>query len=212
MREARRAADRCLEAEALARLGASFLDMNAPEEAELRLRDAVLLSEEIEFNRGVVIALLHLGILATEGDRQDAAQLLDRSTHEARDAGHHRLEAIGLTIRARIDHIAGNSTRAAEGLERALWLLERYGAELVDRIVIVATQAMVLEALNQPERAREAIKTLRRTMRQANDKIEASVLKRRHRLNTTRLLESALSTEGPVFPRSGDIPPQRRED
>ncbi len=210
VRQARRAADRCLEAESLARLGASHLDLDAPEEAELRLRDAVLLSEEIEFNRGLVIALLHLGILAAEGDRRDAAELLDRATHKAREAGHHRLEAVGLSIRARIDHIAGDSARASLGLERALWLLDRYGAELVDRIVIVATQAMVLEALRQPERARAAVKALRKTMRQANEEIEGAVLKRRQRLGTTRLLESALTAMGPVFPRSGDVSPPRQ--
>ena len=78
--------------------------------------------------------------------------------------------------------------------------------------MIVATQAMVLEALDQPERARSAVKALRQTMRKANEEIEGSVLKRRHRLGTTRLLESALSTQGPVFPRSGDIAPTSRED
>ena len=172
----------------------------------------MLLSEEIEFNRGLVIALLHLGILAAEAARPDAAELLDRATHRAREAGHHRLEAIGLSIRARVDHIAGDPERAAQGLERALWLLERYGAELVDRIVIIATQAMVLEALEQPERARAAVKDLRKTMRQANEEIEGAVLKRRQRLGTTRLLESALTDLGPVFPRSGDISPPRRSD
>jgi len=212
VRQARRAADRCLEAEALARLGASHLDANSPEEAELRLRDAVLLSEEIEFHRGEVIALLHLGILATEGERSDAAQLMDRATRKAREAGHHRLEAIGLSIRARIDHLGGDSVRASEGLERALWLLERYGAELVDRIVIVATQAMVLNALDQPERARACIEALRRKMRQANEHIEGAVLRRRQRLGTTRLLEAALSAEGPVFPRSSDPAPPKLDD
>jgi len=212
LRQARRAADRCLEAEALARLGASHLDTDSPEEAELRLRDAVLLSEEIEFHRGEVIALLHLGILAAEGERSDAAQLLDRATHKAREAGHHRLEAIGLAIRARIDHIAGDSVRAAEGVERALWLLERYGAELVERIVIVATQSMVLEALDQSERARAAVKALQRKMRQANEEIEGAVLRRRQRLGMTRLLESALSAEGPVFPRVGDVELPKLDD
>ena len=205
VRDARRAADRCLEAESLARLGASYLDLDATEEAELRLRDAVLLSEEIEFNRGVVIALLHLGILSAEAERDDASELLDRAARLAREAGHHRLEAIGLCIRARIDHIAGDSERAAKGLERALWLMERFGAELVDRIVIVASQALVLETLGQAERARVVVKRLRREMRQATEEIEGAVLKRRHRLGTTRLLQSALTELGPVFPRSADI-------
>ena len=105
-------------------------------------------------------------------------------------------------MRARIDQIGGDSIRAAEGLERALWLLERYGAELVDRIVILATQVMVLNSLDQTERARVVVKALRKKMRQENARIEGAVLRRRHRLSTTRLLESALSAEGPVFPRS----------
>jgi ATP/maltotriose-dependent transcriptional regulator MalT len=152
-----------------------------------------------------VIALLHLGILAAEAERSDAAKLLDRAGRKAREAGHNRLEALGLAIRARIDHIGGDSVRAGEGLERALWLLERYGAELVDRIVIVSTQAMVLEALGQAARARAVIKALRRTMRQANERIEGPLLRRRQRLGLTRLLEAALSAEGPVFPRSSFI-------
>jgi len=202
VRHARRAADRCLEAEALARLGASHLDMDSPEEAELRLREAVLLSKEIEFHRGEAIALSHLGILAAEAERPDASALIDRATQLAREAGFHRIEAIGLSMRARIDQIGGDSIRAAEGLERALWLLERYGAELVDRIVILATQVMVLNSLDQTERARVVVKALRKKMRQENARIEGAVLRRRHRLSTTRLLESALSAEGPVFPRS----------
>ncbi len=206
VRHARRAADRCLEAEALARLGASHLDLDSPDEAELRLREAVLLSREIEFHRGEVIALAHLGILAAESERADAPQLIDSATKLAREAGLHRIEAIGLAIRARIDQINGDSLRAADGLERALWLLERYGAELVDRIVILSTQVMVLNALGQPERARTVVKALRKKMRRENEHIEGATLRRRHRLATTRLLESALSAKGPVFPRSSKLP------
>lgn len=206
VRHARRAADRCLEAEALARLGASHLDADSPEEAELRLRDALLLSEEIEFRRGEVIALLYLGILAAEADRPDAAALLDRATQRARAAGHNRLEAIGLAIRARIDHIAGHTQRADQGLQRALWLLDRYGAELTDRIVLIATQAMVLNSLDQSDRARTLLQDLRGKIRQANDLITAPTLRRRQRLGTTRLLQAALSPEGPVFPRSTTPP------
>ena len=205
VRRARRAADRCLEAEALARLGASHLDLSSPEEAELRLREAVLLSREIEFHRGEVIALAHLGILAAESDRADAPKLIDTATKLAREVGLHRIEAIGLAIRARIDQINGDSQRAAEGLERALWLLERYGAELVDRIVILSTQVVVLNALGQTERARAVVKDLRKKMRRENERIEGATLRRRHRLATTRLLESALSTDGPVFPRSAKL-------
>ena len=206
VRHARRAADRCLEAEALARLGASHLDLDSPDEAELPLREAVLLSKEIEFQRGEVIALAHLGILAAEDERADASQLIDSATKLARGAGLHRIEAIGLAIRARIDQINGDSHRAADGLERALWLLERYGAELLDRIVILSTRVMILNALGQPERARAVVKALRRKMRKENEQIEGATLRRRHRLATTRLLEYALSPEGPVFPRSAKLP------
>jgi hypothetical protein len=187
-------------------LGASHLDLDSPDEAELRLREAVLLSREIEFQRGEVIALAHLGILAAEGERSDASQLIDSATKLARSAGLHRIEAIGLAIRARIDQINGDSHRAADGLERALWLLERYGAELLDRIVILSTQAMVLDTLEQSERARTVVKALRKKMRKENERIEGATLRRRHRLATTRLLEYALSPEGPVFPRSAKLP------
>ena len=71
---------------------------------------------------------------------------------------------------------------------------------------------MVLDALDQPEEARAIVKSLRRKMRKANEAIEGAVLKRRQRLSTTLLLESALSPLGPVFPRSADIAPPRRSD
>ena len=67
-------------------------------------------------------------------------------------------------------------------------------------------------ALDQPERARAVIEALRRKMRQANEHIEGAVLRRRQRLGTTRLLEAALSAEGPVFPRSGDTAPPKLDD
>jgi hypothetical protein len=71
---------------------------------------------------------------------------------------------------------------------------------------------MVLEALDQSERARAAVKALQRKMRQANEGIEGAVLRRRQRLGMTRLLESALSAEGPVFPRVGDVELPKLDD
>src|SRR6185503_2474860 len=82
---ARRAGERRLEAEALARRGGLLLDLDRPELAKSGLRDALLLSDEIEDRRGQVLSTLLLGLLEAEQGEPRAAVWLERAVELARD-------------------------------------------------------------------------------------------------------------------------------
>ena len=56
--------------------------------------------------------------------------------------------------------------------------------------------------LGEGPAARTLIRDLRRRMRRENQRIVSAVLTRRHRLATTRLLESTLSPGRRVWPRA----------
>jgi hypothetical protein len=68
--------------------------------------------------------------------------------------------------------------------------------------VITGTWAMVLHHNGRGDEAVKVAKELRRKMRSASDRIGDSSLRQLHRKQTTKLLESVLSVEGPVYPRA----------
>ncbi len=197
---ARRSGDRRLESDLQARLGVHLLDIDRSVEAEGELRDALLTATEIEDRRGESIASCFLGILLAEQDDPNGGTFLARSARIARDVGNARIEAVCTAIQARIlfhRDPAAAVTRSA----RAVALLERAGAELIDRIVIRGTHAMVLEHLGRRSEARVQLDELRRRMRAATARIESPLLQRRQRGATRQLLRAALSPEGPVYRR-----------
>ncbi|MFN0243510.1 MAG: serine/threonine-protein kinase PknK [Planctomycetota bacterium] len=198
---ARVAGERRLEAEATARLGGLLLDLDRPEDAEARLREALLLSEEIEDRRGQALARLFLGILLWEQADPEASAILRRSSDLAVEMGLNRVEAVASAIQARISREARDLAHAERASARAMDLLERYGAELGDRVVITGTRALVLRTA---ERAREgdALEAeLRERLRRENTRIRSPLLRLRHGRASMRLLEAVLSPVGPVFPR-----------
>ena len=218
---AQHAHERVLEVEAMARLGGLLVDAGLTEEAEARLREALRLAAEIEDHRGKTLARLYLGTLIAEEHDGEGADELARAAADAHDLGLWRTEAMALAIEARVHllraGVMGRDVRgsgstvalpdadelaAAERCSaRALTLLERHGAELRDGIVITGTRAMVLHHADGGDLAQPLVRTLRRTMRAANQAIEDVPTRRMHRQATTALLEQVLSPEGPLFPR-----------
>ena len=199
---ARRAGQRGLGCEARARLGGLLVDLDRTEEAEMELRHAVLVAEEIEDRRGGVLAGITLGLLLYENDDDSARASLERATARAREIGYHRAEAMGLAVLARVDRESGALALADEGSLRAVELLERHGAELADRITIEGTRALVLQDLGRTGEAQILLRVLRRRMRRSNRAIPSERMRRAQHDYISRLLETVLSQEGPVTPRS----------
>jgi serine/threonine protein kinase/tetratricopeptide (TPR) repeat protein len=201
VRLARIAGERRLEAEATARLGGMLLDLDRSEEAEARLREALLLAEEIEDRRGQALARLFLGTLLWENSDPESSPMLARATQLAVEMGLNRVEAVSLAIQARIHREAGDEEQALLASSRAASLLKQFGAELADRIVILGTQALVLRSLGQSERAAGIERRLRDRLRRETARIRSPLLRLRHGRSSQRLLDAVLSADGPVYPR-----------
>ena len=80
-------------------------------------------------------------------------------------------------------------------------LLDQYGAELADRIVIAATHALVLRTDGEEKEASGLEARLRDRLRRETARIRSPLLRMRHQRASQRLLEAVLSPEGPVYPR-----------
>jgi tetratricopeptide (TPR) repeat protein len=205
---ARLSGERRLEIEALARSGQLLLEVDHVREAEERLREAVLAAREIEDRRGEALASLYLGTLLAEADDPEAEHLLERSIRTASEAGLARVASLGLALHARVALAAGDRALAWERLTRALDLLQRFGAELGDRIVIEGTQALLLEGDGRARESRAIARGLARSLAREAGKRQTPIAQQRQRLAGTRLLRAVLSAEGPIYPRSRlrDIP------
>ncbi len=201
LKNARAAGDRRLEVEARARLGGHELDLDRVEEAEADLREALRAALEIEDRRGEALAALFLGILLAEGERPGARRELDRAIRRAAELELGRLEAVALAIRARLTRLEGRLEEAYADALRADALLERFGAEWMDRVVIAGTRALLENDLGHAEAARERMRKLERRLRRLSTSFSSPLLERRHRLAAARLLRAVRSPEGPVFPR-----------
>jgi tetratricopeptide (TPR) repeat protein len=201
IRLAQQAGERRLEMEATARLGGLLFELDRPEEAEQRLREALLVAGEIEDRRGQALGSLWLGTLLWEQGDPEGPRLLAAAGTLASEVGLGRIEALALAIQARHEHQLGRSETALTLSARALALLEANGAELADRIVLVGTRALLLRQSGEGEPAEALLAELRRRIRRENERIDNGLLRRRHRLGTGRLLEAALSDDGRVYPR-----------
>ena len=198
---ARVAGERRLEAEASARLGGLLLDVDRAAEAEARLREALLLAEEIEDRRGQALARLFLGILLWEDDDPEAEAMLVRTVELASEMGLNRVEALAAAIEARVRRERGDLDAALARSARASELLEQVGAELADRIVIGATRALLLRTSGRGEEADAIESDLRERIAERRERIASPLLRMRHQRSALRLLEAALSPEGPIYPR-----------
>lgn len=200
---ARRAGERRLEAEALARRGGLLLDLDRPRQAKAELTDALYLADEIEDRRGQVLSMLWLGLLEAEQGDARAQASLTRALELAREIGFYRAEALGLALLARLRHAHGDAAGAAREGERAQQLLERHGAELTDRVVIAGTRAFLLRSAGRVREAERVREELEKRMRASRRRIRDPELRAAQRAYGERLLASVLAAEGPVFPRRG---------
>jgi tetratricopeptide (TPR) repeat protein len=205
------AGERRLETEAGARLGGILLDLDRPVEAEAALREALRLATEIEDRRGEAIARLFLGILLWEAALPEAAPMLSKAGELAVEMGLNRVEAVTRSIQARIAREAGRIPEALEQSDRAMALLDRYGAELSDRIVIAGTHALVLRTDGEEKQALELEKRLSERLRRETARIRSPLLRLRHQRASRRLLEAVLSPSGPVYPRVGEPADEERQ-
>lgn len=201
---AQQSGERRIELEATARLGGLHLDLDEPEEAEARLREALLASTEIEDRRGQTLALLWLGTLLWEQADPEAAQTLDRALRLAGEMGLQRAESLALAIRSRIEREKGAIAAALELSSRAVEILEHQGAELPDRIVVLGTHVLVLRTTGDDEAAERLLGKLRERIERENGRIENDELRRVHRDATRRLLAAVLSPLGVIYPRVGN--------
>ncbi len=202
VRLARRAGERVLACEARARLGTLLADLDHPEEAETQLRDAMLVAEEIEDRRTEVLGGIMLGTLLWESGDETARPSVERGTRLAGEIGFHRAEAVGLAILSRMDFLAGELALADEKSGRAVKLVDRHGAELVDRIAIEGTRALVLRGIGHLNDENALVRRLRRRVRRSGRAISSERLRRAQETYTARLLDAVLSPEGHVLPRS----------
>jgi hypothetical protein len=200
---ARRAGERRLEAEALARRGGILLDLGRPKAAKVELRDALLLAQEIEDRRGQVLATLWLGQLEAEQGEASAHVTLSRAVELARGIAFSRAEAVALALLARLARQAGEIAAADGDSARAHELVQRHGAELSDRIVVTGTRAFLLFAQERRAEAERCLADLARRVRLTERRTKAPELRRALRAYSDTLLAATLSPEGPVFPRSG---------
>lgn len=199
---ARTAGERRLEAEALARLGQLNLDVARPEEAQAQLREALRLASEIEDRRGQALARTFLGILLWEDDDPEAEPMLARALELGEEMGLNRLVALVCALRARIEMLQRRDHAAAlEWSARGLALLDRYGAEVADRIVIAGTRALVLEASGMVDEARELRGELERRLARESALLRSPLLRLRRSRVAERLLAGVLSGEGTIYPR-----------
>ncbi len=198
---ARRAGERRLEAEALARRGGLLLDLDRPRQAKAELTDALFLADEIEDRRGQVLSMLWLGLLEAEQGDARASATLARALELAREIAFYRAEALGLALSARLRHARGDVAEAAREGERAYELLARHGAELTDRVVIAGTRSFLLRAAEREREAERVREELEKRMRASRRRIRDPELRAAQRAYGERLLAAVLAPEGPIFPR-----------
>jgi len=201
MRMAEESGERRLVAEATARRGQMFLDADRPGEAHADLREALYLAREMEDKRTETLASVFLGTLLAEEGEREAGSLLVRATELAREIGMPRAEALGLAVRGRLARELGDPERGLEHTLRARELWDRVGGELADRVVILASHSLLLRAVGRTGEAHELARALGRTVQRVNRRIVSPILRQRHRRASVRLLEAALSPEGPLYPR-----------
>ena len=147
------------------------------------------------------MASVFLGILLGEAEDPEAPHLLSRATDLAAQMGLHRMEATSLALRARLARRSGDLGQADLYSQRATLILDRFGGELADRVVIFATRAVVLDELERTEEAHALDQRVQRRVRRVNESIEAPILRQRHHRAMSSLWTSARSTTGPVYPR-----------
>lgn len=190
-----------IEVEVAARHGRLLADVGREREAELMLRDALFAARRTEDRRGEATASLFLGILIAEQGLPGAHDLVRRSHRLSTALGLQRHLALTVAIEARLAREAGEQREALRGALRAQRLTAEHGAELPDLIVISATLSLTLAESRQTKLAIRIRRGIERRIRADNTRLGSRLKRRRHLRWTRALLESALSADGPLYPR-----------
>ncbi len=190
-----------IEVEVAARHGRLLADVGREREAELMLRDALFAARRTEDRRGEATASLFLGILIGEQGLSGAADLVRRAHRLSTALGLQRHLALTVAVEARLARERGDSGEALRCALQAQRLSDEHGAELPDRIVISATLSLALTESGRTKRAIQVRRRIERKIRSDNERLGSRLKRRRHLRWTHALLESALSADGPLYPR-----------
>lgn len=197
---AQQANERPLEAEILARIANVEMEARDFAAAEEHLLEARALAEDTETPYARALACVWLAALAWERDDASAAALLDEGVDAAREAGHYRAEAVARSLRARRSALAGDGETAESESLRALTIIDRHGAELFDRILVVGSRAVILRRTARAELADPLEADLRARIRHPDPPIRDAELARAREAYALLLLEGVLTTRGPIHP------------
>ena len=200
-RLARLAGERRLEVECFARLGSLWIDVGKEEEAELRLRDALVSARDMEDGRGEALASLWLGTLLAEDDQREGARLIESAESLAGRLGLGRVGSVATALRARVALADRQPELALKRSELAMEKLGRHGAELLDRIVIAGTHALCLQRNGRSAEAARARAQLERTIQRTNEGIANPQLRKEHAGAAARALAAATTELGHLVPR-----------
>ena len=183
--------------------GALSLRNNQPREAEMALREARLSCQESGNHPAELKANLHLAVLLLEQNSPEAGPLLEQVAQASTEIGQHRFQALSHALLARTHRQLGNTTVGGEADRHSAKALERMGrgVELPDRIVIVATRALILGETARGSEAKHLVSGLRSHVDRVNAQISDPLLRRRHRRSCRELLTTACSPKGPIYPR-----------
>tara|TARA_R110002072_G_scaffold10443_9_gene48562 strand:+ start:2773 stop:6180 length:3408 start_codon:yes stop_codon:yes gene_type:complete len=203
-REARISGERSLEAEAAARRGRLLVDLNRERDALRVLRDVLWTAREIQDARVEVLGELFLGTLLAEQNQAEGEQHLARAATLAASFGMQRVEGLSLSLLARVAWHDHDFELAMERSTKAMSKMELVGAELGDRIVIVATHALILESLGESASAARIDRKLREHVSKTRSRLRLGWLRQRHDLTIAPLIELARSPSGPIYPRSAE--------
>lgn len=190
-----------IELEVAARHGRLLADVGREREAELMLRDALFAARRTEDRRGEATASLFLGILIAEKGLSGARDLVRRAHRLSTALGLQRHLALTIAIEARLAREGGDRSEALSRALQAQRLTEEHGAELPDRIVISATLSLALAENRQSKLAIQVRRGIERRISADNERLGSRLKRRRHLRWTRALLESALSADGPLYPR-----------
>jgi len=196
-----RAGEGRIEVEVAARRGRLLADVGREREAELALRDALFAARRIEDRRSEALASLFLGTLLAEEGVVGADDLVRRARALSQEMGLVRMMALTLAIEARLARQRGEADEAERSSERAWKLVEQHGAELPDRVVIGGTRALILEELGDHIGSQHIVRSLERRIDTDNGRLRSQLLARRQRRWVTAVLATALSPDGPLYPR-----------
>ncbi len=183
--------------------GALSLWNNQLREAEMALREARLSCQESGNHPAELKANLHLGVLLLEQNSPEAGPLLEQVAQSSTEIGQHRFQALSHALLARVQRQLKTTAASGEADRHSSMGLKcmKRGVELPDRIVIVATRALVLNEMGREPEGKRLISDLKTHMDRVNALIADPLLRRRQRRSSRELLATASSPDGSIYPR-----------